>query len=149
MIELDELEPLIAMPSSPGNVVPVHETAGLATRQVCVGSSVNSSFEDVALVAAVLRGATLPEHLDLTLTPGSRQILDLLVRSGVYSDALASGARILEPACGPCIGMGQAPRVGRRVGANVQPKLPRPQRHPQRPGVPLLAGDGGGDRADG
>ena len=112
VIELDGLEPLIAMPSSPGNVVPVHETAGLATRQVCVGSSVNSSFEDVALVAAVLRGQTLPAHLDLTLTPGSRQILDLLVRSGVYSDALASGARILEPACGPCIGIGQAPASG-------------------------------------
>ena len=112
MIELDELEPLIALPSSPGNVVPVSEAAGVATRQVCVGSSVNSSFEDVAIVAAVLRRRTLPEQLDLTLTPGSRQILDLLVRSGVYSDALASGARILEPACGPCIGIGQAPAAG-------------------------------------
>ena len=112
VIELDQLEPLIALPSSPGNVVPVTETAGVATRQVCVGSSVNSSFEDVAVVAAVLRRRTLPDQLDLTLTPGSRQILDLLVRSGVYSDALASGARILEPACGPCIGIGQAPAAG-------------------------------------
>ena len=112
VIELDELEPLIAAPQSPGNVVPVSEAAGVSTRQVCVGSSVNSSFEDVAIVAAVLRGRTLPEQVDLTLTPGSRQILDLLVRSGVYSDALASGARILEPACGPCIGMGQAPAGG-------------------------------------
>jgi aconitate hydratase len=112
VIDLDELEPLIALPSSPGNVVPVSEAAGVATRQVCVGSSVNSSFEDVAIVAAVLRERTLPEQVDLTLTPGSRQILDLLVRSGVYTDALASGARILEPACGPCIGMGQAPAAG-------------------------------------
>jgi aconitate hydratase len=112
VIDLDELEPLIAIPSSPGNVVPVSETTGVETRQVCVGSSVNSSFEDVAIVAAVLCGRTLPERVDLTLTPGSRQILDLLVRSGVYSDALASGARILEPACGPCIGMGQAPAAG-------------------------------------
>ena len=112
VIELEELEPLIALPSSPGNVVPVSEAAGVATRQVCVGSSVNSSFEDVAVVAAVLRRRTLPDQLDLTLTPGSRQILDLLVRSGVYSDALASGARILEPACGPCIGIGQAPAAG-------------------------------------
>ena len=112
VIELDQLEPLIALPSSPGNVVPVTEAAGVATRQVCVGSSVNSSFEDVAVVAAVLRRRTLPDQLDLTLTPGSRQILDLLVRSGVYSDALASGARILEPACGPCIGIGQAPAAG-------------------------------------
>src|SRR5581483_6082153 len=100
-IELGELEPLIALPSSPGNVVPVREAAGTPTRQVCVGSSVNSSFEDVAVVAAVLRGRTLPPELDLTVSPGSRQILDLLVRGGVYADLLATGARILEPACGP------------------------------------------------
>ena len=111
-IDLGELEPLIALPSSPGNVVPVREVAGTATRQVCVGSSVNSSYEDVALVAAVLRGRSLPAELDLTVTPGSRQILDMIVRSGVYADLLASGARILEPACGPCIGMGQAPAAG-------------------------------------
>jgi aconitate hydratase len=111
-IELDELEPLIALPSSPGNVVPVAEAAGTPTRQVCVGSSVNSSYEDVALLAAVLRGRTLPPELDLTVSPGSRQILDMIVRSGVYSDLLAAGARILEPACGPCIGMGQAPAAG-------------------------------------
>jgi aconitate hydratase len=108
-IDLDALEPLIALPSSPGNVVPVAEVAGTQARQVCVGSSVNSSFEDVAVIAAVLRGNALPPHLDLTVSPGSRQILDMLVRSGVYSDLLAIGARILEPACGPCIGMGQAP----------------------------------------
>src|SRR4051812_14889770 len=111
-IDLGELEPLIALPSSPGNVVPVREVAGEATRQVCVGSSVNSSYEDLALVAAVLRGRTLPPELDLTVTPGSRQILDMIVRSGVYADLLAAGARMLEPACGPCIGMGQAPAAG-------------------------------------
>ena len=111
-IDLGELEPLIASPSSPGNVVPVREAAGEVTRQVCVGSSVNSSYEDLAVVAAVLRGRTLAPELDLTVTPGSRQILDMIVRSGVYADLLASGARILEPACGPCIGMGQAPAAG-------------------------------------
>ena len=111
-IELGELEPLIALPSSPGNVVPVAEAAGTPTRQVCVGSSVNSSYEDVALVASVLRGRTLPPELDLTVSPGSRQILDMIVRSGVYAELLATGARILEPACGPCIGMGQAPAAG-------------------------------------
>ena len=111
-IELGELEPLIALPSSPGNVVPVREVAGTATRQVCVGSSVNSSFEDLAVVAAVLRGRGVSRELDLTVSPGSRQILDMLVRSGVYADLLAAGARILEPACGPCIGMGQAPAAG-------------------------------------
>src|SRR5581483_6595331 len=88
-IELGELEPLIALPSSPGNVVPVREAAGTPTRQVCVGSSVNSSYEDLALVAAVLRGRSLPPELDLTVTPGSRQILDMIVRSGVYADLLA------------------------------------------------------------
>jgi aconitate hydratase len=111
-IELGELEPLIALPSSPGNVVPVAEAAGTPTRQVCVGSSVNSSYEDVAVIAAVLRGRTLPPGLDLTVSPGSRQTLDMIVRSGVYSELLAAGARILEPACGPCIGMGQAPVAG-------------------------------------
>jgi aconitate hydratase len=111
-IALDELEPLIALPSSPGNVVPVAEAAGTPARQVCVGSSVNSSYEDVAVIAAVLRGHTLAPQLDLTVSPGSRQILDMMVRSGVYADLLAAGARILEPACGPCIGMGQAPAAG-------------------------------------
>jgi aconitate hydratase len=112
VIDLGKLEPLIALPSSPGNVVPVREAAGEGTRQVCVGSSVNSSYEDLAVVASVLRGQTLAPELDLTVTPGSRQILDMIVRSGVYADLLASGARILEPACGPCIGMGQAPAAG-------------------------------------
>jgi aconitate hydratase len=111
-IELDELEPLIALPSSPGNVVPVTEAAGTPARQVCVGSSVNSSYEDVAVIAAVLRDGTLAPELDLTVSPGSRQILDMIVRSGVYSELLAAGARILEPACGPCIGIGQAPAAG-------------------------------------
>ena len=112
VIDLGALEPLIALPSSPGNVAPVRDVAGTATRQVCVGSSVNSSYEDLAVVAAVLRGRSLPADLDLTVTPGSRQILDMIVRSGVYADLLAAGARILEPACGPCIGMGQAPAAG-------------------------------------
>ena len=111
-IELAELEPLIALPSSPGRVVPVRDVAGTPVRQVCVGSSVNSSYEDLAVVAAVLRGRSLPPEVDLTVSPGSRQILDMIVRSGVYGDLLASGARILEPACGPCIGMGQAPAAG-------------------------------------
>jgi aconitate hydratase len=111
-IELDELEPLITLPSSPGNVVAVAEAAGTPARQVCVGSSVNSSYEDVAVIAGVLRGHVLPPELDLTVSPGSRQILDMLVRGGVYADLLGAGARILEPACGPCIGIGQAPAAG-------------------------------------
>jgi aconitate hydratase len=111
-IDLAALEPLIALPSSPGNVVPVREVAGMRTAQVCVGSSVNSSYEDLAVVAAVLRGRTLPPDVQLTVTPGSRQILDTIARSGVYRDLVAAGARMLEPVCGPCIGVGQAPAAG-------------------------------------
>ena len=111
-IGLGELEPLIARPSSPGNVVPVREVAGTEVAQVCVGSSVNSGYEDLALVAAVLRGHVLPPKLVMTVTPGSRQILDVITRSGVYGDLVISGARMLEPVCGPCVGMGQAPPSG-------------------------------------
>jgi aconitate hydratase len=111
-IDLTALEPLVATPSSPGNVVPVAELDGLRAVQVCVGSSVNSSYEDLAVVAAVLRGRTLPPEVQLTVTPGSRQILDTIARSGVYLDLVAAGARILEPVCGPCIGIGQAPAAG-------------------------------------
>lgn len=108
-IALDELEPLIAMPHSPGNVVPVREVAGTKVAQVCIGSSVNSGFEDLAIAAAVLRGERVHPGLVMTVTPGSRQILDALTRTGVYSDLVVAGARMLEPVCGPCVGMGQAP----------------------------------------
>lgn len=112
LIELDRLEPLIAKPSSPGNVVPVREVAGTQVAQVCVGSSVNSGYEDLAIVAAVLRGKSVADNLILTVTPGSRQILDTIALTGVYRDLLLAGARMLEPACGPCVGMGQAPPSG-------------------------------------
>ena len=107
-----ELEPLIAKPSSPGNVVPVRDVAGTQTVQVCVGSSVNSSYEDLATVAAVLRENVVHPRVEMTVTPGSRQILDTISKSGVYQDLVAAGARMLEPVCGPCIGVGQAPSSG-------------------------------------
>jgi aconitate hydratase len=112
VIELPELEPLIAKPTSPGNVVPVREIAGTQTVQVCVGSSVNSSYEDLATAAAVLRENIVHPGVEMTVTPGSRQILDTISRSGVYQDLVAAGARMLEPVCGPCIGVGQAPSAG-------------------------------------
>lgn len=112
IIELPELEPLIAKPSSPGNVVPVREVSGTRTVQVCVGSSVNSSFEDLAIVGSVLKDNVVHPAIEMTVTPGSRQILDIISRSGVYGDLVASGARMLEPVCGPCIGVGQAPSRG-------------------------------------
>ena len=108
-IDLSELEPLVAVPQSPGNVVPVAEVAGTEVVQVCVGSSVNSSYEDLATVAAALRDRMVHPGVQLTVTPGSRQILDIILRSGVYEDLLAAGARMLEPICGPCVGIGQAP----------------------------------------
>src|ERR687894_786995 len=108
-IELDKLEPLIAKPHSPGNVVPVGEVAGTKAAQVCIGSSVNSGFEDLAIAAAVLREETVYPGLVMTVTPGSRQILDSIAQTGVYSDLVRAGARMLEPVCGPCVGMGQAP----------------------------------------
>ncbi len=112
MVDLSELEPLIAKPQSPGNVVPVREVAGTKTVQVCVGSSVNSSYQDLAVGAAVLRGAIVHPSVQMTVTPGSRQILDTISRSGVYQDLVAAGARMLEPVCGPCVGVGWAPSKG-------------------------------------
>ncbi|HLM37397.1 MAG TPA: aconitate hydratase [Gaiellaceae bacterium] len=112
-IDLAELVPLLAKPSSPGNVVPVEEVAGTELTQVCIGSSVNSSYADLALCGAVMRGSQISEKLvSATATPGSRQILDQLTRSGTYVDLLMAGLRMLEPACGPCVGMGQAPPSG-------------------------------------
>ncbi|MET0386692.1 MAG: aconitate hydratase, partial [Polyangiales bacterium] len=112
LIELATLVPLIAKPSSPGNVVAVREVAGTEVAQVCVGSSVNSGYQDLAIVAAVLKDQALPAGLSLTVTPGSRQILDVITQSGVYQDLVNVGARMLEPSCGPCVGMGQAPPTG-------------------------------------
>jgi len=112
VIGLGGLEPLIARPSSPGNVVPVRKVAGTPVGQVCVGSSVNSGYEDLALVGAVLRGQVVDQRLVMTVTPGSRQIQDRIIRSGTYLDLVQAGARMLEPICGPCIGIGQAPGSG-------------------------------------
>ncbi len=112
VIDLVGLEPLIARPSSPGNVVPVREVAGVPVGQVCVGSSVNSGYEDLALVGAALRGKVVDRRLVMTVTTGSRQIQDRIIRSGTYLDLIQAGARMLEPVCGPCIGIGHAPGSG-------------------------------------
>jgi predicted aconitate hydratase len=109
LIDLGALEPLVALPSSPGNVVPVREVEGTEIVQVCVGSSVNSAYADLAIAGAVLDGEAVHPSIDLTVTPGSRQILETILQSGVYRQLVAAGARMLEPVCGPCIGVGQAP----------------------------------------
>ena len=108
-INLSELEPLISQPSSPDNVVKVREIEGLPVAQVCVGSCTNSSFEDLTTVAAILKGKTAHPNLSFTVTPGSKQVYTMIAQSGALADLIAAGARILESACGPCIGMGQAP----------------------------------------
>ncbi|MEA2389164.1 MAG: aconitate hydratase [Thermoleophilaceae bacterium] len=108
-IDLDELGPLVAKPQSPGNVVPVEEVAGTSLAQVCIGSSVNSGYADLALPAAVLDGNIVHPSLAATATPGSRQILTAIAESGVYRQLVEGGVRMLEPVCGPCVGMGQAP----------------------------------------
>jgi aconitate hydratase len=90
----------------------VREVAGVEAQQVCVGSSVNSGYHDLAIVAAVMKDRVVHPALTLTVTPGSRQILDVIASTGVYRDLIAAGARMLEPACGPCVGMGQAPPSG-------------------------------------
>ncbi|MHA7277905.1 aconitate hydratase [Arthrobacter sp. Hz1] len=111
-LDLSALVPLVALPHSPGNVRPVAELPRTEVVQVCVGSSVNSSYEDLAIVAAILKGRSVHPAVQLTVTPGSRQILQTIIASGVYGDLMEAGARMLEPVCGPCVGIGQAPTQG-------------------------------------
>jgi aconitate hydratase len=108
-IALAELEPLIALPHSPGNVKKVSEVEGIKVDQVCVGSCTNSSLKDLKTVAQILKGKRVPDNLSLAVSPGSRQVLLHLLKSGELAHLVESGARILECACGPCVGMGQAP----------------------------------------
>jgi aconitate hydratase len=110
-IDLSKLEPMAAMPHSPDNVKKVREIAGLKVDQVCIGSCTNSSYLDMMRVAAILKGKTIAENVSLAISPGSRQVMTMLSRSGALADIISAGARILECACGPCIGMGQAPRT--------------------------------------
>jgi len=111
-IDLDELEPMIARPHSPDNVAPVRDLAGTPVQQVCLGSCTNSSYHDLRIAAAMLRGRTISPAVSLTITPGSRQVLEMIARDGSLADLIAAGARVLEAACGPCIGNGQAPPSG-------------------------------------
>ena len=111
-INLDELEPLVSQPSSPDNAVSVREIAGTPAAQVCVGSCTNSSYEDLMTVAAILKGKTVHPGVSFTVTPGSKQVYSMIARGGALAELIAAGARILESACGPCIGMGQAPATG-------------------------------------
>ena len=111
-IDLGELEPLIACPHMPDRVVPVRTLAGTRVDQVCIGSCTNSSLYDMLKAAALLRGRTVAPSVSMSVSPGSRQVLSMLADCGALSDILSSGARLLECACGPCIGMGFSPNSG-------------------------------------
>ena len=108
-INLSELKPLIACPHSPDNVVTVESLKGTKVDQVCIGSCTNSSLYDMLKVAALLKGKTISPDVSLSISPGSKQVLSMLADCGALSDILTSGARVLECACGPCIGMGFSP----------------------------------------
>lgn len=108
-MNLSLLEPMVACPHSPDDVVPVSELKGTKVNQVCIGSCTNSSYVDMMKVANILKGNTVSENVSLVISPGSKQVLTMLAQNGALASMVAAGARILESACGPCIGMGQSP----------------------------------------
>jgi aconitate hydratase len=112
VLDLSRIEPLLARPHSPDNVVTVREEQGRKVDQVAIGSCTNSSLEDMLKVATILRGRVIPPGMSLVVSPGSRQVFRELTESGALGELIAAGVRILECACGPCIGMGQAPCTG-------------------------------------
>ena len=111
-MDLSSLKPMIACPHSPDNVVAVDSLHGVKVDQVCIGSCTNSSLLDMRKVAAMLKGKTVAPGVSLSVSPGSKQVLQMLAQCGALTDILASGARLLECACGPCIGMGFSPNSG-------------------------------------
>ena len=111
-IDLSALKPLAACPHSPDNIKSVTELRGMKINQVCIGSCTNSSLSDMLTVAAMLKGKTVHPDVSLSISPGSKQVYTMLAECGALADIIASGARILECACGPCIGMGFSPGSG-------------------------------------
>ena len=108
-IDLGKLRPLAACPSSPDNIKSIAELAGTVVGQVIIGSCTNSSFRDLTIVGAMLKGRKISPDVTLSIAPGSRQVLEMLARNGTLADIISAGARILESGCGPCIGQGQSP----------------------------------------
>ncbi|MBP3415062.1 MAG: aconitate hydratase [Clostridia bacterium] len=111
-IDLSKLEPLAAAPHSPDNIKTISELKGKKIDQVLIGSCTNSSYLDLMRVAAILKGKTVHPDVSLGIAPGSKQVFNMLAQNGALADIIASGARVLECACGPCIGMGQSPNSG-------------------------------------
>ena len=108
-IDLSALEPMVALPHMPDNVKTVREAGAVKVNQVCIGSCTNSSYLDMMRTAAILKGKTVHPDVSLVIAPGSRQVLSMLSQNGALHDMIEAGARIIECACGPCIGMGQSP----------------------------------------
>ena len=111
-IDLSSLSPMAACPHSPDNVKSLAELGEMKIDQVCIGSCTNSSLADMMKVAYILRGKTVAPNVSLAIAPGSKQVLNMLAENGALADMIAAGARVLESACGPCIGMGQSPNSG-------------------------------------
>jgi aconitate hydratase len=123
-IDLSKLEPLIAKPSSPGNVVPVREVAGEEIYQAYIGSSANPGYRDIAIVAAMMKGRQVHDRVSLDINPSSREVLESLIAEGKLADLVHAGARIHQAGCNGCIGMGQAPASGRNSLRTVPRNFP-------------------------
>jgi aconitate hydratase len=111
-INLGKIEPMIAQPHSPDNVVTIKSLAGTRVNQVCIGSCTNSSYQAMKSVVSILKGNTVGEGVNLLINPGSKQVYEMIAKEGLVADMVAAGARLLESSCGPCIGMGGAPASG-------------------------------------
>lgn len=111
-IDMNKIEPMIAMPFMPDKVVPIRSIAGKKVNQVCIGSCTNSSYQMMKTVSEILKGNTVSEMVSLLINPGSRQVYSMLAKDGSVGDMIQAGARMLESGCGPCIGMGAAPGSG-------------------------------------
>ena len=147
-IDLSTVEPLIALPSSPGNVVPVRQAAGADVQQVVIGSSANPGLRDFAIAAAMVRGRQTPPQVSFDINPTSRQILQDLTAMGATFDLIAAGARLHQSGCMGCIGMGQAPAPRRQQPAHDAAELPRTLRHRGRFGVPVFSRERNRSRLD-
>ncbi|MDP8247951.1 MAG: aconitate hydratase [Candidatus Tritonobacter lacicola] len=111
-VDLNSLQPLVARPHAPDNVCAVDEIAGMRIDQVVIGSCTNSSYKDLMMTAETLRGKKVHPRVSMVISPGSRQVMEMIARNGALAEIISAGARVLENACGPCIGMGQAPPTG-------------------------------------
>ena len=141
-LDLSRLEPLIAKPSSPGNVVPVREVAGQDLYQAYVGSSANPGYRDFAVAAHMVRGRRVADNVSFDVNPTSRQLLENLIKDGLLIDLIHAGARLHQAGCNGCIGMGQAPASGRNSLRTVPRNFPGPLRHEGGQRVPVQPGDG-------